>query len=84
MLQIQERARSQFDALLVQREIPLRFHSDCRKWLGYYLDFCRQYGVKRSSKSSLLRTPHLPLEKDRVPFERNTFVSLRNALTCDG
>jgi site-specific recombinase XerD len=54
VLRIPDQLRAQFDALLVQKEIPLRFHSDHRKWLRYYLDFCHKYGSERSKKSSLL------------------------------
>jgi integron integrase len=54
MLQIPDQLRAQFDALLVQKKIPPRFHSDYRKWLRYYLDFCDKYGFERSKKSSLL------------------------------
>jgi hypothetical protein len=52
MLQIPEQVAVQLDTLLVQKEIPLRSHSECRKWLRYYLGFGRKYGFEGAKKSS--------------------------------
>ena len=45
----------QFETLLVQKEIPKKTHSECLKWLRYYLDFCHKYSFEESKKESL---PH--------------------------
>ena len=35
--------KTRFDALLVKKQIPAQRHNYYRKWLRYYLDFCRKY-----------------------------------------
>ena len=53
MIQIPPEIKTQFDALLIQKAIPKRFHSDYRKWLRYYLDFCHKYRFEKSKKETL-------------------------------
>ena len=55
MIKIPQQLKMQFEALLAQKEIPKRFHSECLKWLRYYLDFCHKYSFEESKKESL---PH--------------------------
>ena len=55
MIKIPQELRVQFEALLAQKEIPKRLHSEYLKWLRYYLDFCHKYGFEKSKKESL---PH--------------------------
>ena len=55
MIKISKELKVQFEALLAQKEIPKRLHSEYLKWLGYYLDFCHKYGFEKSKKESL---PH--------------------------
>jgi len=55
VIRISQELRVRFEALLAQKEIPKRFHSECLKWLRYYLDFCHKYGFEESKKESL---PH--------------------------
>jgi predicted phosphoadenosine phosphosulfate sulfurtransferase len=42
----------QFDALLVKKKIPQRFHSHYLKWLRYYLDFHQKNGFSESNPQS--------------------------------
>ncbi len=44
-----------YNALLIQKAVPVKFHSSYRKWLRYYLDFCQKYGFRQSDTKSL---PH--------------------------
>ena len=39
MQPIPETTLAQFDAILKQRNIPVKDHNDYRKWLRYFLDF---------------------------------------------
>jgi len=55
VIKIPQQLKMQFEKLLAQKEIPKRFHSECLKWLRYYLDFCHKYGFEESKKESL---PH--------------------------
>ena len=53
MIKISQELRAQFEALLAQKEIPKRLHSEYLKWLRYYLDFCHKYGFENSKKQGL-------------------------------
>ena len=53
MIQIPSDIRIDFDALLVKKGIPERFHFNYRKWLRYYLDFCHKYHFQQSNKENL-------------------------------
>jgi hypothetical protein len=55
MLQIPPKIRVQFNIMLIQKNIPKSAHTDYRKWLRYYLDFCHKYHFDNSKKESL---PH--------------------------
>ncbi len=43
MLDISPAIKTCFNALLVKKAIPVKCHYGYRKWLRYYLDFCRKY-----------------------------------------
>ncbi len=47
--------KTRFNALLVKKAIPEKCHNDYRKWLRYYVDFCRKYHFHESERESL---PH--------------------------
>jgi hypothetical protein len=53
MIKISQELKVQFEALLAQKEIPKRLHSEYLKWLRYYLDFCHKYGFENSKKQGL-------------------------------
>ena len=55
MKQIPQPTKVRYDALLAQHQIPQNSQPNYRKWLRYYLDFCRKYNFKVSEKKSL---PH--------------------------
>ena len=55
MLALAPGLSAQFEERLRNKEIPERSHGFYRKWLRYYLDFCRKYGFPDASKESL---PH--------------------------
>ncbi|MCR4293310.1 MAG: hypothetical protein NUV76_10590 [Candidatus Kuenenia sp.] len=44
-----------FDPMLLRKGIPRSEHHNFRKWLRYYLDFCKKYGFPESKKESLPR-----------------------------
>jgi len=53
MLQIPPKIRAWFNIMLIQKNIPKSAHTDYRKWLRYYLDFCHKYHFDNSKKESL-------------------------------
>ncbi len=53
MLDISPDIRTRFNALLVKRAIPEKYHYEYRKWLRYYPDFCRKYHFQESQQESL-------------------------------
>ncbi len=54
MLDISPDIRTRFNALLVKRAIPEKYYYEYRKWLRYYLDFCRKYYFQELQQESLL------------------------------
>ena len=69
MLQIPPKIRAQFNIMLIQKNIPKSAHTDYRKWLRYYLDFCHKYHFDNSKKESL---PHFIKKiKDRTSASKN-------------
>ncbi len=44
-----------FDPILIHKGIPRSEHHNFRKWLRYYLDFCKKYDFFESKKEGL---PH--------------------------
>lgn len=43
---------TQYDASLIKKAIPLPAHISYRKWLRYYLDFCRKYHHEPEKKEN--------------------------------
>ena len=50
MKQIAQPTKVGYDALLAQHQISKKPHPYYRKWLRYYLDFCRKYHFKEADK----------------------------------
>ncbi len=44
---------TKFNLLLTDRNIPINEHNNFRKWLRYYLDFCKKYNFDITKKESL-------------------------------
>jgi hypothetical protein len=42
-----------YNSLLVQKAVPVKYHSYYRQWLRYYLDFCQKYGFRQSDTKSM-------------------------------
>ena len=53
MLNIPEALQKKYDRLLIQKEIPADNHSDYKKWLRFYLDFCKKYQHPYAESKSL-------------------------------
>lgn len=53
MLQIPQEINTEFNLLLDNRHIPKSEHNNFRKWLRYYLDFCKKYRFDGSKKECL-------------------------------
>ena len=62
---------TQFDALLVKKKIPHKFHNHYLKWLRCYLDFCQKYRFSESSSQSLPNFIRKLEEKRQTDFQRN-------------
>ena len=45
MLPIPQYYLARFNKALLQSEVPVSFHVHYRKWLRYFLDFCRKYPI---------------------------------------
>ncbi len=55
MLAIPLHLQKQFEAYLKNQEIQDKFKGEYKKWLQYYLDFCRKYNFPSANQESL---PH--------------------------
>jgi len=54
MLDISTDIKTRLNALLVKKVIPEKCQDEYRKWLRYYLDFCRKYHFQELQQESLL------------------------------
>jgi hypothetical protein len=48
MIAIPNTVMNQYDAVLRTREVPTSQHSDYKKWLRFFYDFCAKYPVPDS------------------------------------
>jgi integron integrase len=55
MLAIPSTLRNQFEGYLKSKTVPKKYHGLYKKWLQYYLDFCRKYDFSPDNPESL---PH--------------------------
>jgi len=53
MLKIPEALQKKYDRLLIQKKISADHHSDYKKWLRFYLDFCKKYQHPYADSGSL-------------------------------
>jgi integron integrase len=75
MLPIPKDLNSQFNSLLIQNEVPEKYHYNYRKWLRYYLDFCNKYGFRQSDKNSLAPFINKLKEKKQTDGQQKQAVS---------
>ncbi len=53
MIKIPEALRKKYDHLLVNSSVSPKEYADCKKWLRFYLDFCRKYKHPYTEPKSL-------------------------------
>jgi integron integrase len=53
MLKLPEKILEKFETLLIKNDIPLHAHHNYKKWLRFYLDFCKKYQHSYSDPVSL-------------------------------
>ena len=53
MIKIPEPLRKKYDELLVKSNVSPKEYVACKKWLLYYLDFCKQYNHTYAGHKSL-------------------------------
>ena len=54
MIKISEALQKKYNLLLMNSDIALDQYSHCKKWLRYYLDFCKKYAHSYTDTKSLL------------------------------
>jgi hypothetical protein len=54
MIKIPEALQKKYNLLLMNSDIALDQYSHCKKWLRYYLDFCKKYAHSYTDTKSLL------------------------------
>ena len=79
MLQISQEILNCYNLLLNNRNIPKSEQYDFRKWLRYYLDFCKKYNHSESKKENLplfikkLREKHQSSKQQKQSSNAITF-----------
>jgi hypothetical protein len=53
MLPIPERILIPYETSLLEQNIPLVIQNEYKKWLRFYLDFCKKYQLPAGKQSSL-------------------------------
>ncbi len=53
MLKVPEALQKKYSHLLINSEFAPAQYGNCRKWLRYYLDFCKKYGYAYAEPKSL-------------------------------
>lgn len=53
MLKLPETLLKKYDSLLIKNDIPSHAHGNYKKWLKYYLDFCKKYQHPYAAPESL-------------------------------
>jgi hypothetical protein len=87
MVNVSEELRARFNALLVNKAVPDKYHNQYRKWLRYYLDFCHKYLLPHADHTSLpgfikkLREKHQTQEQQK---QASHAVSLYYGLLLTG
>ena len=71
MLPIPPPTQSKFEELLYANSIPIALHGMYRKWLRYYLDFCKKYHFSQKDKNSLPRFIEKLREKNQSVTQQN-------------
>ena len=68
MIQVPKALIAKYNLLLVNSDISPDQYAHCRKWLRFYLDFCKKYGHSYTdSKSLLLFLEKLKEKKQTLP-----------------
>ena len=70
MLQIPQEFYNNYNLLLNDKNIPKNEHHNFRKWLRYYLDFCKKYNHSESEKESLPLFIKKMQEKHQAPNQQ--------------
>jgi hypothetical protein len=60
----------QYDALLVQKQVPQKYHSYFKMWVRAYLAFCSKQGVPELLLESLDRFMIALAEQGKAPFQQ--------------
>ena len=71
MIKLPEALLKKYSQLLIHSEIEPGQYARCKKWLQFYLDFCKKYAHPYSDKKSLLRFQEKLIEKNQPQSQRS-------------
>ncbi len=71
MIQVPKALIKKYNLLLVNSDIPPGQYSHCKKWLRFYLDFCKKYAHSYTDSKSLLLFLEKLKEKKQTPSQRS-------------
>jgi hypothetical protein len=66
MLRIPPDIKIALDSMLFEKAIPGKVHPQYRKWVRFYLDFCRKYHFDQCNEESLSHFIHKLKEKNQT------------------
>ncbi len=71
MIKIPEALQKKYNILLMNSDIAPDQYRYCRKWLMYYLDFCRKYTHSYTDPNNLVLFVGKLKEKKQTPFQQS-------------
>ncbi len=71
MLKTPPALAKKYDRLLINSEIAPKEYPACRKWLRYYLDFCKKYAHGYADRQSLILFVEKLKSKNQNAFQQN-------------
>jgi len=70
LVRLDRNLQAQFEEHLKKKSIPVRLHGLHKKWLRYYLDFCRKYHLPPAQEESLPRYMQKLREKKQTAAQQ--------------
>jgi site-specific recombinase XerD len=70
MIKVPEALQKKYNLLLMNSDIAQDQYGHCKKWLRYYLDFCKKYSHAYADPKSLLMFLEKLREKNQAPFHQ--------------
>ena len=71
MIKVPEALQKKYNLLLMNSDIALDQYVHCKKWLRYYLDFCKKYSHSYTDAKSLFLFVEKLKQKAQTPSQQS-------------